>query len=236
MAHYEQFLLFPQCFLPVWRTFCHFYQIWNCRLQTLSVWKSLKFVVWERVKLFPKWQILDSSKVKEFADNSFKFDENSGKFPWRVENTGGKGEIAHWAISPFPTVFSKDLYSRHRKTRAWLGKGWPIQGWNQVELPFQSKSKIRLLRMCGQILMYSVCYLDWERVDPYRAGTKWSCHFKSNPRSGCSECAVRSWCTLSATLFGKWSNKSSSLIQHLTLYNNDDFWSPWTKSLLKVLL
>ena len=26
--------------------FCHFRQIWNCRLQTLSVWKSLKFVVW----------------------------------------------------------------------------------------------------------------------------------------------------------------------------------------------
>ena len=24
-------------------------QLWNCRLQTLSVWKSLKFVVWERV-------------------------------------------------------------------------------------------------------------------------------------------------------------------------------------------
>ena len=30
-----------------WRTFCHFHQVWNCRLQTLSVWKSLKFVVWK---------------------------------------------------------------------------------------------------------------------------------------------------------------------------------------------
>ena len=30
-------------------TLCHFQQIRNCRLQTLSVWKSLKFVVWERV-------------------------------------------------------------------------------------------------------------------------------------------------------------------------------------------
>ena len=27
------------------------------------------------------------------------------------------------AISPFPTVFSKDLYGRHIKTRACLGKG-----------------------------------------------------------------------------------------------------------------
>ena len=29
-------------FYHFWRTFCHFRQIWNCRLQTLSVWKSLK--------------------------------------------------------------------------------------------------------------------------------------------------------------------------------------------------
>ena len=48
IARNEQFLLFPQCFLAFWRTFCHFHQI--CRQQTLSVWKSLKFVVWERVK------------------------------------------------------------------------------------------------------------------------------------------------------------------------------------------
>ena len=30
------------------------------------------------------------------------------------------------AISPFPTVFSKDLYCRHVKSRACLGKGWQI--------------------------------------------------------------------------------------------------------------
>ena len=27
IAPNEQFLLFPQCFLPFWRTFCHFHQI-----------------------------------------------------------------------------------------------------------------------------------------------------------------------------------------------------------------
>ena len=26
------------------------YQIWNCRLQTLPIWNSLKFVVWEKFK------------------------------------------------------------------------------------------------------------------------------------------------------------------------------------------
>ena len=44
-----QFLLSPQCFLPVWRTFCDFRQNSNCRLQTLSFWKSLRFVVLEKV-------------------------------------------------------------------------------------------------------------------------------------------------------------------------------------------
>ena len=47
-ARNEQFLIFPQCFLALWRNFCHFHQICNCVLQILSVWKSLKFVVWER--------------------------------------------------------------------------------------------------------------------------------------------------------------------------------------------
>ena len=42
-----------------------------------------------------------------------------------VENTNEKGEIAHAlrAISRFIPVFSKDLYCRHVKSRACLGKG-----------------------------------------------------------------------------------------------------------------
>ena len=51
IGHNKQFLLFLQCFLFVWRTFCHFHLIWNYRLQTLSVWKILKFVFWERVNM-----------------------------------------------------------------------------------------------------------------------------------------------------------------------------------------
>ena len=43
IAHYEQFLFFPCCFLSIQRTFCHLYQIWNCCMQNLSVWKSLTF-------------------------------------------------------------------------------------------------------------------------------------------------------------------------------------------------
>ena len=49
IARHEQFLLFPQCFLPSWRPLCIFHSIKDCHLQTLSVWTSLKFVIWERV-------------------------------------------------------------------------------------------------------------------------------------------------------------------------------------------
>ena len=43
---------------------------------------------------FPKRQILDSSKLREFADDMFEFNQNGRKFSKRVENTVGKGEIA----------------------------------------------------------------------------------------------------------------------------------------------
>ena len=44
----EQFLLFPQCFVLVWKTFCHVHPIQNCCLQNLSVWNGLQLVVWEK--------------------------------------------------------------------------------------------------------------------------------------------------------------------------------------------
>ena len=57
---------------------------------------------------FPKRQILDSSKLKELADNSFKFDENGRKLSKQVENTEGKGEIAHYEqFLLFPQCFQK---------------------------------------------------------------------------------------------------------------------------------
>ena len=45
-------------------------------------------------QLYTKQKILDSFKLKEFADDNFKFDENGKKFSERFENTVGRGEIA----------------------------------------------------------------------------------------------------------------------------------------------
>ena len=67
---------------------------------------------------------LDSSKLKEFTGDNFEFDENGRKFTKRVEKYYGKRRNCSWrAIFPFPAVISKDLYCRHVKTRAHLGKG-----------------------------------------------------------------------------------------------------------------
>ena len=53
-------------------------------------------------------QTLDSSKLKEFEDDNSQFDENGGKFPKRVENTVGKGEIARYKeFLLFPESFQK---------------------------------------------------------------------------------------------------------------------------------
>ena len=40
--------------------------------------------------------VFDSSKLKEFADENLKFDDNDRKFSKWVENTVGKGEIARY--------------------------------------------------------------------------------------------------------------------------------------------
>ena len=79
--------------------------------------KTLLVYFWQVLLFYPfhKRQILDSSKLKEFADDNFKIDENGRKFSKWVENTVGKEEIA--------SMFSKNLYDRHVKAMAFLGKG-----------------------------------------------------------------------------------------------------------------
>ena len=56
-------------------------------------------------------QILDSSKLKECADDNFKFDENGRKLSKWVENTVGKGEIArNEQFLLFPQCFQKACF------------------------------------------------------------------------------------------------------------------------------
>ena len=56
-------------------------------------------------------QIFYSSKLKEFANDNFKFDENGRKLSKWVENTVGKGEIAgDEQLLVFPQCFQKACF------------------------------------------------------------------------------------------------------------------------------
>ena len=102
IAHKEQFLLFPYCFLTFWKTFSHVYQISNCRLQTLSTWKSKEFVIWERVKLYQD----DSSYIPVLPTLGLSVSFQS-TLPWKpngstevrcLEPQSQKSKLHHWAI------------------------------------------------------------------------------------------------------------------------------------------
>ena len=54
-------------------------------------------------------KILDWSKFKQFADDNFKFDENSRKFSKRVENTVGK-IACYEQFLLFPQCFQKACF------------------------------------------------------------------------------------------------------------------------------
>ena len=108
----KQFLLFPQCFRPV----CYFHQSWNCRLQTLSDWKSLKFVVWKRVNSLPNNKILDLSKLKAVSDDIINVTEKLEFVLGRVKNIVGKGENAGYQHFPLFTNFFQNVsFSRSLK-------------------------------------------------------------------------------------------------------------------------
>ena len=64
----------------------------------------------KKFRLYPitRQQNLDSSKLKEFADDNFKFEKNGSKLSKRVENIVGKGEIARYKqFLLFPQCFQK---------------------------------------------------------------------------------------------------------------------------------
>ena len=61
-------------------------------------------------------KILDRSNLRQSADDNFKFDENSRKFSKQVENTVGKGEIAHYKqFLLLPQCFQKACFQEASK-------------------------------------------------------------------------------------------------------------------------
>ena len=74
----------------------------------LSLWISCKFLqqlTHYQTKNFRLFQ------TEDFADDNFKFDKNYRKLSNHVENTVGKGEIAHYEqFLLFPQCFQKACF------------------------------------------------------------------------------------------------------------------------------
>ena len=65
---------------------------------------------------FPKPQILDSSKPKEFADSNFELSKYGRKFSECVEKTVGNGEIARYEQFLLShSVFKSLVLQTHKK-------------------------------------------------------------------------------------------------------------------------
>ena len=66
---------------------------------------------------------LDFSKLKEFANNNFRFDENSGKLSKTVENAVGKGKLLVTSNFSFSHGVFKRPVLQTRKNEGLSGKG-----------------------------------------------------------------------------------------------------------------
>ena len=87
-------------------------------------------------------QILDSSKLKEFADDNFKFDENGRKLSKQVENTVGKGEIARYEqFLLFPRCFQKTCFPE-------ASKGVIVWEWVKCYFAICSDESVTKLLLC----------------------------------------------------------------------------------------
>ena len=75
------------------------------------------------IKTFTKRQILDSSKLKEFADNNFKVDENGRKFSKWIETLWEKEKLLITSNFSFSYTVFKRLVLQTRKNQGLFGKG-----------------------------------------------------------------------------------------------------------------
>ena len=141
IAHYEQFILLLQCFQKA------------CFPEV-----SKLVVVWEWVNSFPNDKF-HSSKLKDFTDNNFTFDENGRNFFYRNETLLEKGKLLVTSKFSFSHHFSRDLHGRHVKIRACLGRVNCIQTADLSDALVKHKCdfiwivliEIRLYRMWGLI-------------------------------------------------------------------------------------
>ena len=97
---------------------------------------------------FPKWQILESSKLKEFADDNCKSDENGGVFQNGRKHCGKRRNCSLRGISPFPQCFHK-TFTAHMQKQGLV--------WERVKPHLFLALRFRSLEFCHMVKgMYAI--------------------------------------------------------------------------------
>ena len=107
--------------------------------------------------------ILDSSKLKKFADDNLKFDKNGRKFSKRVENTVGKGEIARYEqFFLFPQCFQKACFPGGVKGCRCVTHYHTMPHFDVLETYSCRKHCQKKTIACNkQFLLFSQCFLPY---------------------------------------------------------------------------
>ena len=119
--------------------------------------KSMRVVSFRKVLAFHlthyQTTILNSSKLREFADDNFRFDENGRKVSKRVENTVGKREIARYdQFLLFPQCFQKACFQGASKgVVVWESVNSFLTGDQRRSFYRQCISEVRLHFLCSLI-------------------------------------------------------------------------------------
>ena len=102
---------------------------------------------------FPNDNILQWSKLKEFADDNFEFDENGRKLSKRVENTVRKRRnCSLQAISPFSHSVFRRLVLQTRKK--------PGLVWERVKTLW-FRDQLVYHDNCFSLNVFRSCLYDW---------------------------------------------------------------------------
>ena len=139
LAPNKQFLLSPQRFQHIWRSLNQFHQIKNSRLQTFSVWKHLKFVVWESVKHIFSLQFICSSINTLWLTLV------------RREHVGGEMLVIFFSIFHFSMLIFKASFLQVFKTGS-FGKGRRTFG-NIMEI-----EDLHFLAGFWHFVLFSTCF------------------------------------------------------------------------------
>ena len=133
--------------------------MWNNKRKGSKCWLPGQRIIWYRLStLFwidilytiTRQQILDTSKLKEFAYYNLKFDKNGRNLSKQVENTVGKGEIARYEqFLLFPHCFPKGCFP---------GASNGVIVWEWVNSLPNNFGLVQMQSICRQ---YIKCLLKW---------------------------------------------------------------------------